>query len=294
MDTGPCRSDAATCYLRYVVSSRADVPATHTVDCLGVPVAQTNVASMTSWVFEAASERSARTVFFANAHTLNVASRDGEFRHILQTSDLVLNDGIGLNVYARLAGTAFEENMNGTDLLPSIFAAAAERDKQLTVFLFGAKPGHAEKAARTIEQRFPTTKVVGVQSGYDHSGVIEAIRAVSPDLLLVGMGNPLQEKWITAHQSELNAGVVFGIGALIDFLSGEIVRAPRLVRALRIEWIFRLAQEPRRLASRYLKGNPLFLVRAIAHIRRVKRSGALLTPPLRLADRDTPTSGSEK
>jgi exopolysaccharide biosynthesis WecB/TagA/CpsF family protein len=254
---------------------------------------------MTSWVFEAARERSARTVFFANAHTLNVASRDRDFRHVLHSADLVLNDGIGLSVYARMAGTAFEDNMNGTDLLPSIFAAAAERDKPLTVFLFGAKPGHAEKAARTIERRFPTTKVVGVQSGYDHAGVVEAIRQASPDLLLVGMGNPLQEKWITAHQAELNAGVVFGIGALIDFLSGEIVRAPRVVRALRVEWVFRMAQEPRRLASRYLKGNPLFLARSYAHIRKAKRSGAVLTPSLRRADKDIssndiPTLGSEQ
>jgi exopolysaccharide biosynthesis WecB/TagA/CpsF family protein len=281
-----------------VVSSRADVPATHTVDCLGVPVAQTNVASLTTWVFDVARERAARTVFFANAHTLNVASRDSEFRRVLQSSDVVLNDGIGLAVYARLAGTTFEENMNGTDLLPSIFAAAADRHEPLSVFLFGAKPGHAEKAAQAIEKQYPTTKVVGVQSGYDHGGVIEAIRSASPDLLLVGMGNPLQEKWISQHQAQLNAGVVFGIGALIDFLSGEIVRAPRLVRALRIEWIFRLGQEPRRLASRYLKGNPLFLLRSIAHIRKAKRSGSLLTPCPRAADKDplheSPTLGSEK
>jgi exopolysaccharide biosynthesis WecB/TagA/CpsF family protein len=277
-----------------VVSSRADVPATHSVDCLGVPVAQTNVASLTSWVFEAVRERSARTVFFANAHTLNVASRDHEFRRVLQSSDVVLNDGLGLAVYARMAGTAFEENMNGTDLLPSIFAAAANRDKPLTVFLFGAKPGHAEKAAATIEARYPSTKVVGLQSGYDHAGVIDAIRVASPDLLLVGMGNPLQEKWIDEHRSELNAGVVFGIGALIDFLSGEIVRAPRTVRALRVEWIFRMAQEPRRLAGRYLKGNPVFLARSVVHIRKAKRSGAVLTPLLRRADKETPTLGNEK
>lgn len=244
-----------------------------TLDCLGVNVAQTTWDHVASFVFGAIAKREAKTVYFANAHTLNLAVTDPEFRDVLSRADLVLNDGVGLAIYARLARTTFQENFNGTDLLPRIFAEASARKQPLKVFLFGAKKGRAEKAAENILARYDTIEIVGTLDGYQREGVAEAISKASPDLLLVGMGNPLQEKWIDAQvrEKKLEVGVVFGIGALIDFLSGEIYRAPKVVRAMRIEWLFRLAQEPTRLASRYLKGNPLFLARSVAHIARRKR-----------------------
>lgn len=242
------------------------------LDCLGVSVAQTTWANVTDFVFSAAKERETRTVYFANAHTLNLATTDAEFRAVLERSDLLLNDGVGLAIYARLAGTSFGENFNGTDLLPRLFAEATARKEPLRVFLFGAKPGRAEKAAETIRRSYGAVEIVGILDGYQREGVVEAIAAANADVLLVGMGNPLQEKWIDAHRADLRVGVAFGIGALIDFLSGEIHRAPKVVRALRMEWVFRFAQEPTRLAGRYLKGNPLFLARSVAHLAKNRRS----------------------
>ena len=241
------------------------------VDCLGVSVAKTTWDDVARFIFTAARERQTRTVYFANAHTLNLATTDSEFRGVLDRADLVLNDGIGLAIYARMAGTTFHENFNGTDLLPRLFAEASARKTPLRVFLYGAKPGRAEKAAAAIRAKYDTVEIVGILDGYQREGVVEAIAASNADVLLVGMGNPLQEKWIDAHRSELGVGIAFGIGALIDFLSGEIYRAPQIIRAMRIEWLFRFAQEPKRLAGRSLKGNPLFLARSVAHIAKTGR-----------------------
>ena len=241
------------------------------VDCLGVSVAKATWDDVTAFVFSSVKQRETRTVYFANAHTLNLATTDADFRGVLGRADLVLNDGIGLAIYARMAGTTFHENFNGTDLLPRLFAEASARRAPLRVFLYGAKPGRAEKAAAAIRSRYDTVEIVGILDGYQREGVVEAIAASNADVLLVGMGNPLQEKWIDAHRADLHVGVAFGIGALIDFLSGEIYRAPKVIRAMRIEWLFRFAQEPTRLAGRYLKGNPLFLARSVVHIAKTGR-----------------------
>src|SRR5437868_10100691 len=101
-----------------------------------------------------------RVVYFANAHTLNIAASEPAFREVLRRADIVLNDGVGLDIYARLAGARFAENMNGTDLLPRLFAAATP-ERPLRVFIYGAAAGRAEKAAMRIEAAYPGVKVVG-------------------------------------------------------------------------------------------------------------------------------------
>jgi exopolysaccharide biosynthesis WecB/TagA/CpsF family protein len=237
------------------------------LDCFGVPVSFATWESIYRWFFESARSRSRlpKVMYFANAHTLNLAWNDAEFRSILGRADAVLNDGIGVDVYARLAGAAFAGNFNGTDLFPRLFACA-DPARPLRVFLYGAAPGRAEKAARNIEKRFPGVRVVGTMDGYSRTSAIEIINEACPDVLLVGMGNPIQEQWIDENRSLLDVGLVAGVGALIDFLSGEIDRAPQIVRALRCEWLYRLACEPRRMFRRYVLGNPAFLLRTVLYV----------------------------
>ncbi len=237
------------------------------VDCFGIPVAVATWDELRSWFFESVETRARdpRVVYFANAHTLNLAWNDSEFRAVLGRADVVLNDGIGVDIYSRLAGRRFSENFNGTDLLPRLFASA-DPARPLRVFLYGARKGRAEKAAKNIEARFPGVKVVGTMDGYARSSVIETINEACPDVVLVGMGNPIQEKWIDENKSLLDVGVVMGVGALIDFLSGEIERAPSWVRSIRLEWAYRLVREPKRLFARYVLGNPAFLVRSFLYL----------------------------
>lgn len=247
------------------VSPPRDEPAAR-VDCFGIDVARVGWDEVRAWFFAAIERRDAATLYFVNAHTLNLAWGDADYRAIVARGDMVLNDGLGLDLYSRLAGSPFGENFNGTDLLPRLFAASDPR-RPLRVFLYGAVPGRADVAAHNILRDHPGVEVAGTIDGFQREGVIERINAASPDVLLVGMGNPLQERWIDRHRDELDVGVAAGIGALIDFLSGAITRAPAWIRDLQLEWAYRLGLEPRRLFRRYVIGNPLFLARTAGYLR---------------------------
>lgn len=206
----------------------------------------------------------ARAVAFANAHALNVASTDADFAAALRQA-IVFNDGIGTDIASRLLfGAKFPDNLNGTDFVPRYLA---ESRHAFRIFLLGGRPGVAERAGRALLQRAPRHAVVGTRDGYfppaDTPKVIDDIRRSGADVLLVAMGNPQQELWLHAHLPSTGAVLGFGVGALFDFLAGEVPRAPTWVRAARIEWLYRLAQEPRRLWTRYVLGNPAFLLRLL-------------------------------
>jgi exopolysaccharide biosynthesis WecB/TagA/CpsF family protein len=201
-------------------------------------------------------------VILANAHTLNLAWHDPAYRRLLERADLVLRDGVGVEIAARLRGRPLEVNFCGTDFVARLLGAlVAERPR---VFLYGARPGVAAAAGAALIARAPGMRLVGVENGFgDRVAVAARIRAACPDVLLVALGNPLQEFWIAEHLRALDARVAIGVGALFDYLAGRVRRAPRWVRALRSEWVFRMLMEPRRLAQRYLVGNPVFLWRSL-------------------------------
>lgn len=162
---------------------------------------------------------------------------------------LVLNDGIGLELAARaLYGRGFPDNLVGTDFVPQLVEALPAGTR---VFLLGAKPGVAAAAAIALQAR---TKAVicGTRDGYGVGPAdIAAIAETKADVLLVAMGNPLQEEWMLAHARETGAVLTLGVGALFDNLAGVVKRAPLWMRKARCEWAFRLWQEPRRLVRRY-------------------------------------------
>jgi alpha-1,3-mannosyltransferase len=203
-------------------------------------------------------------VAFANAHTLNVASVNPDFRMALQNA-VVLNDGIGVDIASRLLyGTPFPENLNGTDFSPSYLG----RTKHcLQIFLLGARPGTAERAASKLTALYPRHKIVGSHHGHFDAGkvpeIIDLIRRSGANVLLVAMGNPKQELFIHSHLAATGCVIGIGVGALFDFLAGNVPRAATRVQKWRLEWVYRLAQEPRRLASRYFVGIPMFLMRIL-------------------------------
>ena len=203
-----------------------------------------------------------RRVAFLNAHCANVAERDPSYRAALASADMVLPDGAGIEVAARLAGRRLSANLNGTDLIPALLAEAAHRG--LSVFLLGARPGVAERAARAMRRACPGLEIAGTRHGFgDEEADIAAVAASGADIVLVAKGVPLQDVWLARNAHRLGARIAIGVGALLDFAAGEVPRAPRALRALRGEWIWRLACEPRRMAVRYLVGNPVFLARAM-------------------------------
>lgn len=225
---------------------------------LGLPL----VDATTEQTVEHVLSGSVRSVFFLNAHCANVRAGDRGYAAALGRADLILPDGIGVELAARMSGAGLTQNLNGTDFTPALLAEAARRG--LSVFLFGATPGTADKAAKKLVTTIPGLRVAGTLDGYDgaadEDAAVARINASGADILLVAMGVPRQEIWIDRHLPGLSPRVVLGVGALFDFLAGNVTRAPRLVRVARMEWIWRLAQEPRRLAKRYLLGNAAFWV----------------------------------
>ncbi len=196
-------------------------------------------------------------LFFANT---NFIVQCQGLQQEMERGTLVINDGIGVDIGTWLVHRArFPENLNGTDFIPTFLCSIRQRGR---VYLFGGKPGIALRAAHTLRTEFGVN-VVGTSDGYsqgqDTQALVEQINNSGANVLLVAMGNPLQERWILQQRQHLDVDLLLGVGALLDFLAGDKPRAPDWVRRLRLEWFYRLCLEPARLARRYTLDIALFL-----------------------------------
>ncbi len=189
-----------------------------------------------------------RQVVTLNAEMLYRAQHDASFRDLVNQADLVVPDGHGVIWAGRRLGCPFPERVTGIDLIHAL-AAHAAREKW-RVFLLGAAPGVAEAAALNLRRQYPGLRVAGTEHGYfpeaETLAVIRKIRAARPDLLLVALGSPKQEFFIWVHRQELGALVAIGVGGSFDVLAGRLRRAPPFFRRLRLEWFYRILQEPAR------------------------------------------------
>ena len=177
----------------------------------------------------------------------------------------MLPDGIGVDLAATiLYGSSFPANLNGTDFVPGFLKS---QTMPLTVGLIGAKGRNAELAVERFTAICPQHRFVLINDGFfsaaEEPRILERIRLLRPDVLLVAMGVPRQELWIARNIDERHCTLPIAVGALFDFMSGAVPRAPPLVRAMRMEWVFRMMVEPLRLWRRYILGNPLFLARVL-------------------------------
>jgi N-acetylglucosaminyldiphosphoundecaprenol N-acetyl-beta-D-mannosaminyltransferase len=215
-------------------------------------------------------------VFFANAHTLNLAASDRTYRQVLRAADCVFGDGTGVRWAGYLQGVRVQDNLVGTDLVPALFRETAGRDYRY--FLLGSDQETVRRAARYAAETFPGWTQAGFHHGYLTTAdltaaAIRQINQSQPHVLLVGLGNPLQERWIHTHRHVLKVPVCMGVGGLFDYWAGNVARAPKWLRGLGHEWIWRLWEQPADKAKRYLVGNPLFLMRILreAWLRRCRR-----------------------
>lgn len=236
-----------------------------TIEVLGIPVAKLEAEDALSQIERIYNEGLHELVAYANAHTLNLAAVDLAYKDLLRDAAIVLNDGAGIAMAARINGDSFPANLNGSDFNPLILGLAAERG--WPVFLLGAKPGVAERAGAVMQERYPSLEVAGARHGYWPAGtdeeVAREIRSSGAAIVMAALGNPLQERWLADHLPTSGARFGIGVGAFFDFAAGEVPRAPAWMNRLGIEWVFRLAQEPRRLWKRYVVGNPVFLARVL-------------------------------
>ncbi|MGO1049233.1 WecB/TagA/CpsF family glycosyltransferase [Crossiella sp. CA198] len=242
---------------------RSNVP---TVTVLGIRVVCLPRKQVLSVVGELLDSAAPQLLAYANAHSLNLAVRNAAYRRVLDDAALVLNDGSGLAIAAKLQGKSFPDNLNGTDLTPEILRVAAERDAP--VYFLGGEEGIAATAARNLTAKIPGLRVAGTRHGFfteaEQPEVIAAIKASGARILVVAMGNPRQELWLDRHLADTGARLGVAVGAFLDFAAGKVSRAPRWMQKAGIEWLYRLGLEPRRLFARYVLGNPLFLARVLA------------------------------
>jgi len=234
-------------------------------EVLGVPIARLDPARALSEAQRLYEDDSPATVAYANAHTLNLALEDPSYGDVLRRADLVLNDGKGLMLAGAILGHRFPADLNGNYFTPMLLDRAAAHN--WSVFILGARPGVAERVAATLRAKHPGLEIAGTMHGHfspdEEAEVVARIRATSPGLLLVGMGNPLQEKFLARRLSDSGASLGLGVGAYLDFQIGEVPRAPSWMNRIGLEWVHRLWQEPRRMWRRYLIGNPRFVWRVL-------------------------------
>lgn len=219
--------------------------------------------SATQFVARALRTRKPTMITFANAHTINVAARFPAMRQALERAT-VFNDGAGVDLASQiLYQKRFPDNLNGTDFIPHVLR---QPGLGALVYVLGSTPAVAKAAAEHIADRYPHVTVVGHHHGFftaeEEADVARKVRASGANLVLVGMGQPRQEIWTATHLDQLPAATIC-VGALLDFMAGRITRAPASWRKHKLEWLYRLLKEPRRLAGRYLVGNFSFVVRVL-------------------------------
>ena len=201
--------------------------------------------------------------YFINVNSVNLTVNDPVLRERINRGDRCFADGSGMRIAAKYIGVRICENVNGTDMLPYLCVAAQKTKK--SIYMLGSKPGVADRAAQYLLQVYPNLNIAGTQDGYFKSeqtyDVISRINQSCADILLVALGSPIQEAWLEKNVAQLHCNTALAVGGLFDFYSGNITRAPLWMRELGMEWVWRLLQEPKTKFSRYVIGNPLFLIR---------------------------------
>lgn len=237
-------------------------------DIIGVPINNINMNEAVSLVLLYMDEEKkdeAKIIFTPNPEFVMNALKDEEFMEILNNSTLNIADGIGIVIGSKILGKPLRERVAGYDLTQNIFSKIKNKEK--TVYFLGASEEVIQKAKSQMEKKYRGLKIIGVHNGYFSENeeylIIEEINKLKPDLLLVGLGCPRQEKWIFKNRKKINAKVMIGVGGSFDVMSGNVKRAPKFFIKANLEWFYRLISQPTRF-KRMLK-LPLFLIEVIKY-----------------------------
>ena len=194
----------------------------------------------------------------ANPEIVLHSREDAAYAAAVNGADLVLADGVGDLYAARILGTPLPERVAGSDITPRLLSRLAKRGS--SVFLYGARPGVAERAGEALQSAYPGLRIAGTENGYisDETALFVSLEREQPDLLLLGLGAPRQELWMAKNRQRTNA-VMIGVGGLLDVFAGDIPRAPESWQKLGLEWLYRLLREPKRIKRMIRLPGILFL-----------------------------------
>lgn len=226
------------------------------VAVLGVPFDNVTMDEAMELIEEKIEEQGFHQVATANVDFIINAIHDQALQEMLCCCDLVVPDGMPIVWASRLMGSRLKERVSGVDLIPRLAELAANR--RYGVYLLGASERSSRRASEVLKKRFPKLRIVGRHcppvaplAKMDHETILRRIERAQPDILLVAMGHPKQEQWLAMHRQRLRVPLCMGVGASLDFLAGEVSRAPVWMQTAGLEWLYRAAHEPRRLTQRY-------------------------------------------
>lgn len=237
------------------------------VDIRGLKIADVTMDEAVRFISDKLSSGESISVFTPNAEIAYRAIKEPSLTDLLNRCDMAVPDGIGIVKASRILACPLREKVAGVDLGLKV-AELAEKD-EYRIFLYGGKPGVAEKAKEELEKRYPHINIVGVSHGFrnDYTAVFNEIHRSGAEILYVCLGSPLQEKWIDENKHRLPCVKLFmGLGGSLDIYSGNVRRAPRIFIRLGLEWLYRLLSEPGRLLRmtalpRYYFGTWLYSLR---------------------------------
>lgn len=225
---------------------------------LGIQVNTESYDELLPKVFERIETKQKSLIVAINPEKIISAKQNPELKKLLNEAEFQIPDGIGVILASKIQKGNITSRVTGVDMMMRLCEEAAKRQKP--IFLYGGKPGVADKAAEKLKQLYPGIQISGTQDGYekDNQKVIDRINAAQPDLLFVAMGSPKQENWINANRDQLHPTIYQGVGGSFDVLAGNVQRAPEAFQKVGMEWFYRLMKEPHRI-KRQIK-LPLFLL----------------------------------
>ena len=237
-------------------------PGPRRVNFLGCPLDLWTSADLLQELAAAIDRRTGpRVIQFVNANKVAQVRDDTDMERIMWHSDYSLADGQPLLPMARLLGLRIPERIDGIGLMGKLLTLADQRG--YSVFLLGAAQPVVEACVERIRREFPRIRMAGFRNGYfkepEAESVVEQVRAARPDILFLGMGSPMKERFADRHAGQLGATVIQGVGGSFDVMAGLVKRAPRWIQRLGLEWCYRIWQEPRRMFWRYTRTNALCL-----------------------------------
>ncbi len=223
-------------------------------------------------------------VSYLNIHVANTAVLNSKLKRFLQEeAEFIYCDGAGIQLGASLQSQTLPMRFPAADWFIDFVRYFAR--KQKNIFLLGGQPGVSEQMYQLLEEKVTNHTVIGHHHGYilndpkAEAQLIERINQLRPDILIVGLGTPIQEEWIQKNRSQLDVSFIFPLGAVMDYFTGETHRCPKWVGDFGFEWLYRLSLEPRRMAGRYLIGNPWFVSRIL--VTRLTQAFSFTKQPLR-------------
>ena len=246
------------------------------VNVLGVGISVLNLQSALAEIAAAVREKCKGYICVTGVHGVMEAQADENFRRILNDAFLCTPDGMPMVWMGKIRGHREMRRVYGPDLMLEVCAWSGKNSCRH--FFFGGAEGVADLLAKKLKEKFPKLEIAGTftppfrpLNAEEEKQFVETIRAAKPDILWVGLSTPKQEKYMAEFLPKLDATLMIGVGAAFDFHSGRVKQAPRWMQRSGLEWFYRLCQEPRRLAKRYFKNNPIFALKILGQLCGMKK-----------------------